>query len=73
MDNMNGYKLEPYKGPETRHVCPGCGRPKSFARYVDETGNDLDEKVGRCNREVKCGYHYTPSEYFRDHDIEPKA
>lgn len=73
MDFMNAYKLEPYKGPETRHVCPGCGRPKSFARYVDETGNYLDEKVGRCNREVKCGYHYTPSEYFRDHDIEPKA
>ncbi len=35
--------------------------------YVDDDGNPLDEAVGRCNREDNCGYHYTPSQFFKDH------
>ncbi len=35
--------------------------------YVDDDGNPLDESVGRCNREDNCGYHYTPSQFFKDH------
>lgn len=37
-------------------------------RYVD-TQNDyryLADNVGRCDHEHSCGYHYKPSEYFRD-------
>ncbi len=26
----------------------------------------VGDKVGRCNRENKCGYHYKPREYFED-------
>lgn len=34
-------------------------------RYVDsETGLYLADHVGRCNREAKCGHHFTPKEYF---------
>ena len=29
----------------------------------------LADHVGRCNREVNCGYHYTPKQYFADNEI----
>lgn len=61
------FKLEPYKGPKTRHSCPSCGKHKTFSLYVDTTtGEPLALNVGRCNREVNCGYHYTPKTYFQD-------
>jgi len=57
------YKLEPYHGPRSRHECPSCGKRGVFALYIDtETGLPVDETVGRCNREVNCGYHRKPSE-----------
>ena len=32
------YSLEKYKGPNTRHICPRCGK-KEFVRYINnETG-----------------------------------
>ena len=59
------YKLALYKGPQSRLVCPSCGR-REFVPYVDsETGEILHETCGRCNRESKCGYHLTPSQYFQ--------
>lgn len=58
------YQLEKYHGRESRHTCPKCGKPQSFARYVDNEGNYLSDIVGRCNHEDKCGYHLTPAEYF---------
>ncbi|RYU96248.1 DUF6371 domain-containing protein [Emticicia agri] len=61
------YTLEPYKGMKTRHTCPGCQHKKCFTRYIEtQTGEYLDYHVGRCSREVKCGYHYTPKDYFQD-------
>lgn len=63
------YKLEKYAGRTTRHECPNCNTKLSFARYVDEQGNYIAENVGRCNREDKCGYHLTPSEYFRNKGV----
>ncbi|ULB33913.1 DUF6371 domain-containing protein [Proteiniphilum propionicum] len=64
------YKLEKYKGRTTRHECPHCHTYQSFVRYVDERGNYISDNVGRCNREDKCGYHLTPSEYFKDKGID---
>ena len=62
------YSLERYKGMRTRHRCPECGKKGVFVRYVDtSTGEYLSDEVGRCNREDKCGYHYTPKQYFADH------
>jgi hypothetical protein len=63
------YKLEKYKGRATRHECPHCHTPHSFVRYVDERGNYIANNVGRCNREDKCGYHLTPSEFFRNKGV----
>lgn len=63
------YRLEKYSGRATRHECPHCHTQLSFARYIDERGSSIAEIVGRCNRDDKCGYHLTPSEYFRDKGI----
>lgn len=62
---MYRYILEPYKGPSSRYKCPECNKPLEFARYIDtETGEQLPDHVGRCNREGACGYHYTPKQHF---------
>ncbi|MGQ7869960.1 DUF6371 domain-containing protein [Sunxiuqinia sp. sy24] len=69
---MNNYKyqLETYSGKRSRHTCPLCGKSASFVRYIDSySGNYIAEMVGRCNREHKCGYHYTPKQYFADHGL----
>ena len=68
------FSLEPYKGIKTRFICPNCQhKNKTFSRYIDtETGEYLNNNVGRCNRENSCGYHYSPKEYFRDKNILPK-
>jgi hypothetical protein len=65
------FILEPYKGSRTRHRCPGCSKPREFTRYIDtETGQHIAPHVGKCNRENKCGYHYTPRQYFLDNPTE---
>ena len=47
-------------------LCPRCGQ-KTFVRYVDsDTSRELHPSVGRCDREEKCGYHFSPREYFID-------
>ncbi len=59
--------LQPYKGKHTRHDCPSCGQKQSFTLYLDSnTNNPIHRTVGKCNRESKCGYHYTPKQYFSD-------
>ncbi len=57
--------LQKYKGKSTRYKCPSCGRIQSFTLYLDgNTHEPIHQTVGRCNREIKCGYHYTPKQYF---------
>ena len=66
---MNNYRytLEKYKGRQSRYVCPQCGRKYVFTRYIDtETNKYIADNVGKCSRLDKCGYHYTPREYFSD-------
>ena len=65
------FELEKYHGKVSRHECPKCHTTGVFSRYIDtETGQYLSFDVGRCNREDKCGYHYTPKQYFADHPDE---
>jgi len=45
--------------------CPECGQ-KRLVRYIDQDKQFLSEKVGRCDRESNCGYHYTPKQHFTD-------
>ena len=59
--------LQKYKGKTTRHTCPECGQKQSFTLYLDGNTNEpIHRTVGKCNRESKCGYHYTPKQYFID-------
>jgi hypothetical protein len=59
--------LQPYKGKDTRHDCPSCKAKLSFTQYLDGTTHKpIHDIVGKCNRESKCGYHYTPKQYFMD-------
>ena len=59
--------LQKYKGISTRHTCPECGQKQSFTLYLDGNTNEpIHQTVGKCNRESKCGYHYTPKQYFMD-------
>jgi hypothetical protein len=62
------FTLEPYKGFQSRYRCPACNhQTKTFTRYINtETKAHLAQHVGRCNREDKCGYHFTPSQYFKE-------
>jgi hypothetical protein len=68
------YTLQPYQTPKSRYQCPSCKKQGVFSRYINtESGECLSDEVGRCNREIKCGYHYTPAQYFKDHKHFPFA
>ena len=72
MDTDYRYKLDSPKVTGHRQQktrCPHCGRAKCFVRYVDthDQCRYLSDEVGRCDHEQSCGYHYRPSDYFRDH------
>lgn len=71
MNNYNQPYLEKYTGKSSRHKCPSCGDPQSFAYYLDgNTDQPIDKNVGRCNHESGCGYHYTPKQFFIDNPVE---
>ncbi|MEI6753431.1 MAG: DUF6371 domain-containing protein [Paludibacter sp.] len=61
------HYLQKYKGKSTRHTCPACETNHSFTLYLNgDTHEPIHRTVGICNRESKCGYHYTPKQYFID-------
>ena len=65
------FILEPYKGVSTRHTCPNCHRQRCFSKYIDtEKLIRFPEYVGRCDHEQKCGYHFTPRDYFERNPSE---
>lgn len=71
MNNYNQPYLEKYTPKTSRHKCPKCGDPHSFTYYLDgSTGEVIDKNVGRCNHESRCGYHYTPKQFFIDNPVE---
>ena len=64
------YHLQKYQTKASRHECPNCHDPHSFTYYVDDNGEPLDPACGRCDHESRCGYHYTPKQYFQDHPTD---
>ncbi len=55
---------------KTRHSCPNCEKHGVFTRYIDQrNGEYLEDKLGKCNREIKCGYHFSPKQYFSENGI----
>lgn len=71
METLHNFILEPYKGMNSRFRCPSCQkREKTFSLYINKnTGEYIDSRVGRCNRQNNCGYHYKPYQYFKDNNI----
>jgi len=68
------YILQKYTGRDSRFECPYCKKPNQFSKYIDsETGNPVGDNVGICNRVDKCGYHYTPKQYFDNNGIKPES
>lgn len=64
---VHRFTLEKYKGIATRHTCPACNHKRCFSRYIDtEKTVSFPNHVGRCDREEKCGYHFTPKQYFEE-------
>ena len=65
------FILEPYKGVSTRHTCPNCHHQRCFSKYIDTEKQILfPEYVGRCDHKQKCGYHFTPRDYFDQNPVE---
>jgi len=61
------FTLEPYSGKNSRFTCPSCKRNYQFTRYIDTVKKTyVSVEVGICNRVVKCGYHYSPKQYFNN-------
>lgn len=60
METDYRYKLDK---SNKKHYCPECEK-KTFVLYFDtETGENLPDHYGRCDRESKCSYHLNP---YRD-------
>lgn len=52
----------------TKLDCPQCGRYRCFVPYIDDTAKvQFPDNVGKCDHEHRCGYHYSPKDYFREH------
>ena len=72
---MNNYRyiLQPYIGRNSRFTCPKCNKTNQLTRYIDsDTEEAIAHHVGKCNRIDKCGYHYSPKQYFLDNGIKPE-
>lgn len=61
---MNVYLYSLDKSSK-KFTCPQCQK-RTFVRYKDNGNNTYFEPnyVGRCDRESKCNYHYSPKDYF---------
>jgi hypothetical protein len=66
--NKHRFTLEKYdRIKRNRYTCPVCAQKKEFTHYIDILGRfQFPANVGKCNRINNCGYHYTPSMFFRD-------
>lgn len=64
MTAQHEYQLERYRAGVYK-PCPSCSKRK-FKQYVDDNGQPIARHVGKCERLDKCGYHYTPRQYFAD-------
>lgn len=65
--------LQKYSGKSSRFSCPQCKTKECFTLYLSgDTNQPIHPTVGKCNREIKCGYHYAPKEYFIDNPTPRK-
>ena len=54
-----------------KHACPSCGHRDTLQLYVNrETGEPINDQIGKCDRHNHCSYNYTPWQYYSDHPEE---
>lgn len=78
MNSEYRYQLESKRltgRRQKKFQCPQCGRMKCLVRYVDTHHGCcyVADEVGKCDHQHSCGYHYKPSEYYRDHSWERES
>jgi len=59
---MFNYELQNFRGMPIHSNCPGCGRDKTYQRYVPKTGRkgDVEDHIGKCDSGIDCGYQNKP-------------
>lgn len=57
----NGFFLDK---TSRKYECPEC-KQRTFVRFINEHNEMLPTEVGRCDREIKCGYFMTAKDYFK--------
>jgi len=56
---LTNFRYSLYKGNK-KFICPECGK-RTFVPFVNtETGEQLPEEYGRCDREINCAYFLNP-------------
>ena len=78
---MSSTAMEQYRfhldntKPRRKLTCPSCGRRRCFTPYVDDDEEiTFPEEVGICDHKNRCGYHYSPADFFHEHpDILEKS
>jgi hypothetical protein len=65
---MNSFRFHLQKYHRgSKITCPACGRKACFTRYVDEEAEiHFPEHVGKCDHENRCGYHFSPKDFFNE-------
>ena len=55
----------------SKYACPSCGHRDTLQLYENrETGEPINDQVGKCDRHYNCGYDYTPKQFYIDHPEE---
>ncbi len=53
-----------------KYTCPSCGK-HTLQLYIGvESGEPVNDQVGKCDRHYNCGYDYPPKAYYADHPDE---